>query len=116
MVVGYRRSPFLYLVCAEFDDAHRETAWNEWYDGTHEPGLLSPGFNSATRYVECGSPSRYLAVYGVESPGVFDHPRYAEVCGCGPWEESIGRWRRGLYRALDTRHEGATPPHSQSAR
>jgi hypothetical protein len=51
-----------------------ESAFAEWYDGTHIPGVLgSPGFLAASRY-ECleGEPA-FLALYEVDRPDARVH-------------------------------------------
>ena len=94
---------YIYLVRAEFTDADRLPEWHSWYEQTHIPNLMSvPGFVSATRYQERGShQSRYLAAYEIESPAVFDEPRYREITGWGEWGTYIGDWRRAIYMVVD---------------
>jgi hypothetical protein len=96
------RSPFVYLVRAEFADHGEEDRWNRWYEAEHIPELMSvPGFLSATRFKELGHPHRYLAAYEISGPEVFTEPRYAEVAGWGEWAPWIVEWRRGTYRFVD---------------
>lgn len=86
---------YLYMLRAEFGDAEPEERWNAWYDEVHVPELLTvPGIRSATRYVERADARRYLAVYEIDDPQVFEHPRYREVCGWGEWEPYIVDYTR----------------------
>lgn len=91
---------YIYLVRSEFTDPARLDAWNAWYE-EHLRKLLSvPGFVSASRYEERGAVRRYLAAYEIESPAVFEEPRYREVGGWGEWAPHIGDWRRAVYEVV----------------
>lgn len=98
---------YVYIVRSELRDPAMLEDWNAWYDDGHIPKLLSvPGLESATRYEERGS-SRYLAAYEIDSPAVFEEPRYKEVTGWGEWEPHV-TWQRAIYK-LETELPG-TPP------
>jgi hypothetical protein len=89
----------VYVVRSEFADDALEAEWNRWYDEVHVPELLSvPGFHSATRFQERGAPRRYLALYEVDGPEVFETERYREISGWGEWAPHIVEWTRALYR------------------
>jgi hypothetical protein len=89
----------VYVVRSEFADEAREAEWNRWYEEVHVPELLTvPGFHSATRFQERGAPRRYLALYEVDGPEVFQTERYREVSGWGEWEPYIVKWTRALYK------------------
>ena len=93
---------FIYLVRTEFTDTGRLPEWHTWYEQKHIPNLMSvPGFVSASRYEERGGESRYLAAYEIESPAVFDEPRYREITGWGEWGPYLGDWRRAIYQVVD---------------
>jgi hypothetical protein len=99
-----QQTRYVYLLRAEFADPEREQAWNRWYDEKHVPELLTvPGIVSATRYQQRGARGRYLAAYEIESPDVFDEPRYAEVTGWGEWAPYITEWRRAVYEVVEER-------------
>ncbi len=57
--------------------AHRENAFNDWYDGHHSPSHVKgvPGFISAMRYKSDSGP-HYLAVYELENPETLQHEEY----------------------------------------
>lgn len=100
--------PYLYLVRAEFSRQGDEEAWNRWYDQEHVVDLLSvPGFMGVTRLKERGAERRYLAIYELASPDVFDEPRYAEVTGWGRWKPFITETRKGVYQLIDDRATSA---------
>ena len=74
--------------------------------GTATHSLRS--FISATRFRQLGPPRRYLAVYEIEGPEVFQEPRYLEVTGWGEWEPLIHDWRAVVYEQVETRGGGMT--------
>ena len=93
-----QKTPYVYIVRAEFGASARLADWHDWYDKTHIPDLLSvPGFDSASRFEERGTARRYLAGYEIESPAVFDEPRYSEVTGWGEWADHLEGWQTGIY-------------------
>jgi hypothetical protein len=97
-----QRTEYIYLVRAELSDPARLTDWHAWYEDRHIPRLLSvPGFVSATRYAERPSATRFLAAYEIESPAVFDEPRYREITGWEGWQEHLSDWRRAVYRVVE---------------
>jgi hypothetical protein len=103
------RSRYLYLVRSELADAASAEGWHDWYDNVHLPKLLSvPGFNSATRFQERGTPNRFLAAYGIESPAVFDEPRYKEITGWGDWANHLKEWRRAICEVVTDLPGGPT--------
>ena len=95
---------YLFLVRAEFGDPEREAEWNRWYDEEHVPAMLSvPGIVSCTRYQELGADGKYLAVYEINDPQVFDAPRYAEVQRWHKWRAYIKEWRRAVFELTEER-------------
>lgn len=89
---------YVYIVRSVPPEPAMLAEWNAWYDDDHIPKLLSvPGLASAARYEERGT-GRYLAAYEIESPAVFEEPRYKEVTGWGAWEPHVKEWRRAIYR------------------
>jgi hypothetical protein len=74
----------IYMVDIVYADPKTESKWNEYY-GEHLRKLLSvPGFLSAQRFKAIGEePSRFLAVYTVESAAVYDSARYKMIGGIG---------------------------------
>ena len=108
MVLLDHNTQYVYVVRSELRDPAMLEEWNAWYEDEHIPKLLSvPGLESATRYKERGA-GRYLATYEIESPAVFEEPRYKEVTGWGEWEQHVKEWRRAIYK-LDTKLPGSSP-------
>ncbi|NKQ56120.1 hypothetical protein HFP15_24895 [Amycolatopsis sp. K13G38] len=88
-------APFVYVVWCEFAPGEDLPDWHRWYDEVHIPGMLSvPGISAVHRCQLLGRENQFLAIYDIESPAVFDHPRYAEVRGWGPWQGHIVSWSR----------------------
>jgi hypothetical protein len=90
---------YVYVVRARFGCPEREAAWHRWYDEVHIPQILSvPGFHSVRRYRQIDRPEWFAAEYGIDSPAVFEQPRYAEVRGWGEWADCIAEWSRELLQ------------------
>lgn len=99
MSISRWATPYIYIVKAEFGSKEHEAAWNEWYDRVHVVEMLTvPGIRAATRYVEVAGAQRYVAIYEIDSPEVFDHPRYHEVTGWGEWHPHVREWTRTIVR------------------
>ena len=99
MTLSPSRTPYVYVVRAVFASPEHESAWNDWYDNVHVPELLSvPGFVSAVRFRQLGAEGHYLAIYEIESPAVFTHPRYAQITGWGEWAPMIAEWSRSVHQ------------------
>jgi hypothetical protein len=98
----------LYQGRARFTDESRRAEWDLWYEREHIPQVLSvPGIRSVCRYQDVDDPEWFVAVYEIDSPEVFDHPRYAEVRGWGPWVSTIIEWSRSVLRLLPKGTAGA---------
>lgn len=90
---------YVYVICCEFAPVEREEEWDRWYDEVHIPGILSvPGIHGVTRCKVLKEPGHFVTIYDIDSPNVFEHPRYAEVRGWGPWEPNIVHWSREVLR------------------
>ena len=67
--------------------------YNRWYEEEHIPERLAiPGFLRACRYRAVVGGPKYLAVYEVTSPAVFDSPEYLHFLkGAGetPWTRRV---------------------------
>ena len=92
----------IYMVDHIYTDPATEAEWNNWYAG-HLPKLLSaPGLSTAQRFKVIGvTPSRYLAMYTIESAAVYESPSYKGVGGGGSasarFHEKYGIWTRNLF-------------------
>lgn len=90
-------TPYLYVVKSELGSAEHEDTWNRWYSDVHVRDLLTvPGIRGATRYRELTERGSYLAIYEIDSPEVFAHPRYQDVTGWGDWEQHVKGWTRTI--------------------
>ncbi len=70
-----------------------EDDFNRWYEQEHIPERLAiPGFLRACRYKAIVGGPKYLAVYEVTSPDVFNSPEYLHFLkGAGetPWTKRV---------------------------
>jgi len=77
-------------------DAEKDAEFNDWYDNLHLPALKEvPGVRSARRYAtdatmtldrdDIGQQAarRYLTLYDLESPSVFESEAFRSVPGFG---------------------------------
>ena len=97
-----QKTPYLYFVRSEFSDPDLEADWNAWYNDFDIPAMLDlPGIESAIRYREVTSPSRYLAAYEIENPAVFENPDYQKLAGWMEWAPYIGESRRAVYKLVE---------------
>jgi hypothetical protein len=73
--------------------AELEDDFNRWYEEEHLAERLAiPGFLRACRYRAVVGGPKYLAVYEVTSPAVFDSPQYQHFLkGAGetPWTRRV---------------------------
>ncbi|HSB69879.1 MAG TPA: hypothetical protein VLT62_11155 [Candidatus Methylomirabilis sp.] len=83
-----------------------ELEFHAWYNLEHVPERLRiPGFLSGHRYVALEGGPRWLAAYGLESPGVLESPEYRQWMGPlqTPWTRrmvSSTRVRRSVFRCV----------------
>lgn len=106
-------SALIYVVESELrpESRERHEAWTRWYEDVHFPELLAvPGFVSATRYVGREAPWRSIAIYGITSPDVLQHPDYLAATGWGEWQSHIGQWTRAIYRPVPAPGMGPQRP------
>jgi len=84
--------------------AELEAEFHAWYNQEHIPERLRiPGFVSGTRYVALEGGPRWLAAYGLDSPGVLESAEYRKWAGPlqTPWTKrmvSSTRVRRSVFR------------------
>lgn len=84
-------------------DPNSEERWNQWYNRTHLPAILScPGVLSGARYVNDGEEAdrRYLTVYELERLDALRSPEFRDRRGWGEFLDKVKYetivWRR-LY-------------------
>ncbi len=70
------------LIVTTNPPADMEEEFNAWYDKEHLPERLAvPGFERAQRYYVTHAERRYLALYDVNAPEIFDSPAYLATSG-----------------------------------
>jgi len=96
----------LYMVQHAFSRPDWEEEWNAWYGGNLKVLMSVPGFRTGQRFKALnGSPPRYMAVYTVDSPDVFESKRYREAGGGGTnsqrFRPAYQVWIRNLFEGID---------------
>lgn len=91
----------IYMVEQLFGRADWEAEWSEWYNGNLNVLLAVPGFRTAQRFRNAGEAPRYLAMYTVDSPAVFQTPVYVNAGGNGAnsvrFRPAYQLWTRNLF-------------------
>lgn len=100
----------IYMVQHAFSRPDWEEEWNAWYGGNLKVLLSVPGFRTGQRFKALdGSPPRYMAVYTLESPDVFESKRYLEEGGGGTnsqrFRPAYQVWIRNLFEGIDAAPE-----------
>jgi hypothetical protein len=96
----------IYMVQHVFSRPDWEEEWNAWYGANLEVLLRVPGFRTGQRFKATGgSPPRYMAVYTVDSPDVFDSRAYIEAGGGGTnsvrFRPAYEIWIRNLFEGIE---------------
>ena len=96
----------IYMVQHAFSRPEWEEEWNAWYSENLKVLLGVPGFRSGQRFKALGgSPPRYMAVYTVDSPAVFESRPYIEAGGGGTnslrFRPAYQVWIRNLFEGLE---------------
>ena len=73
----------IYMVEHLFARPEWEAEWNAWYEGNLKVLLGVPGFRTGQRFRSAGVEPRYMAMYTVDSPAVFDSAVYKAAGGGG---------------------------------
>lgn len=94
----------IYMVDHVFADAPTEPEWHAWYSAYLRKLVAVPGIHSAQRFKAIGcAPSRYLAMYTVESAAVFTSDAYKQMGGGGSqsarFHSAYRLWTRNLFVA-----------------
>lgn len=92
----------IYMVDHVFTDPAQEPAWHAWYDGYLKKLLSVPGIHSTQRFKAVGeSPSRFLAMYSIDSADVYTSEGYKKIGGGGSQSASFHPcyrlWTRNLF-------------------
>ena len=96
----------IYMVQHAFSRPDWEEEWNAWYGGNLKVLMSVPGFRTGQRFKALdGSPPRYMAVYTVDSPDVFESKRYRDAGGGGTnsqrFRPAYQVWIRNLFEGID---------------
>lgn len=89
-----------------FSDAAMEPAWHEHYAGYLLKLLGVPGLTTAQRFKALdASPPRFLAMYSVSSPAIYDSPEYQAMGGGGSqsarFHGAYQMWTRNLCEGAE---------------
>ncbi len=96
----------IYMVQHAFSRPDWEAEWNAWYGGNLKVLMSVPGFRTGQRFKALyGSPPRYMAVYTVDSPDVFESKRYLKAGGGGTnsqrFRPAYQVWIRNLFAGIE---------------
>jgi len=92
----------IYMVDHVYTDPATEGAWHEWYAGYLRKLVSVPGIHTAQRFkaVDC-APSRYLAIYSIDSAEVYSSEAYKNMGGGGSqsarFHYAYQLWTRNLF-------------------
>jgi len=100
----------IYMVEHTFALPELEAEWNAWYGGNLQVLLSVPGIGSAQRFrVAETSPPRYMAMYTVAGPEVFESDAYRNAGGGGAnsmrFRPAYRVWVRNLFAGIETAPE-----------
>jgi hypothetical protein len=92
----------IYMVDHVYTDPATEGAWHEWYAGYLRKLLSVPGIQTAQRFNAVGcTPSRYLAMYSIDSAEVYASEAYRSMGGGGSqsarFHYAYQLWTRNLF-------------------
>ncbi len=92
----------IYMVDHVYADPATEQAWHEWYAGYLRKLISVPGIHTAQRFKAIGrAPSRYLAMYSIDSADVYASEAYRDIGGGGSqsarFHHAYQLWTRNLF-------------------
>ena len=95
----------IYMVDHVYADPATEREWHEWYAGYLSKLLSVPGLRTAQRFKALAhTPSRYLAMYSIDSADVYDSEPYKRIGGGGSqsarFHPAYQLWTRNLFDAV----------------
>jgi hypothetical protein len=96
----------IYMVEHTFSMPQLEDEWNAWYAGNLQVLLSVPGIESAQRFrIPNTEPPRYMAMYTVAGPEVFDTEAYRSAGGGGAnsvrFRPAYQVWIRNIFAGID---------------
>ena len=95
----------IYMVQQVFARPDWEEEWNAWYAGNLKVLMSVPGFRTGQRFKSVeGVPPRYMAMYTVDSPDVFETQIYKDSGGGGTasqrFRPAYQVWIRNLFEGV----------------
>jgi hypothetical protein len=92
----------IYMVDHVYADPATEQAWHDWYAGYLRKLVSVPGIHTAQRFKAVGvTPSRYLAMYSIDSADVYESEAYRNMGGGGSqskrFHPAYQLWTRNLF-------------------
>lgn len=95
-----------------YADPTTEAAWHSWYAGYLQKLTSVPGIHTGQRFKAVGcTPSRYLAMYSIDSEAVYTSEPYKNIGGGGSqsarFHAAYQLWTRNLFEGA----AGAPPVH-----
>ena len=96
----------IYMVEHTFSMPELEDEWNSWYAANLRVLLSVPGIDSAQRFrVQTVRPPRYMAMYTIAGPQIFDSKAYRDAGGGGAnsvrFRSAYQVWIRNLFAGID---------------
>lgn len=96
----------IYMVDHVFTDPAQEPAWHEWYAGYLQKLLSVPGIHTAQRFKAVDHvPSRFLAMYSLDSADVYTSEGYKKIGGGGSqsakFHPCYQLWTRNLFEGAE---------------
>jgi hypothetical protein len=97
----------IYMVEHTFSRPDMEADWHAWYSGNVQVLLGVPGIHTAQRFrVPDTQPPRYMAMYTVDAPGVFETEAYKKAGGGGTnsarFRPAYQVWIRNIFDGIAT--------------
>lgn len=92
----------IYMVDHVYAEPATESAWHAWYAEYLRKLVSVPGIHTAQRFKAVGiAPSRYLAMYSIDSPDVYSSAAYTNMGGGGSqsmrFHHAYTLWTRNLF-------------------
>jgi len=92
----------IYMVDHVYTDPATEQAWHDWYAAYLRKLVSVPGIHTAQRFKAIGcTPSRYLAMYSIDSEDVYTSEPYKNMGGGGSqsarFHPAYQLWTRNLF-------------------
>ena len=92
----------IYMVDHIYTDPNTEPEWHAWYSGYLQKLLSVPGIHSAQRFKAVNhTPSRFLAMYSIDSADVYTSQGYKNIGGGGSqsarFHSHYQMWTRNLF-------------------